>query len=61
VRAAIERGDLRPDRWERWRSLQAEAEAAEVRADVVEQRRRSRQQGRMIRDVMRAKADEEER
>jgi ribosome biogenesis GTPase len=61
VRGAIEEGDLDPERLARWHGMQAEAAAAELRADVVEQRRRSRQQGRMIRDVLRAKADERER
>lgn len=61
VRAAIDAGELAADRLERWHTMQAEAEAAEARADVVEQRRRSRQQGRMQRAVMKAKSDEQER
>jgi ribosome biogenesis GTPase len=61
VRGAIDAGDLTADRLERWHAMQAEAEAAEARADVVEQRRRSRQQGRMIRAVLKAKTDQQER
>jgi ribosome biogenesis GTPase len=57
VHAAVDDGDLAADRFERWRSLEAEAAATEARADVVEQRRRSRQFGRMVRDVQKAKDD----
>ncbi len=55
VRAAVADGMLAADRFERWRSLEAEAAAAEARADVVEQRRRGRQFGRMVREVQKAK------
>jgi ribosome biogenesis GTPase len=58
VRAAVDAGDLAADRFERWRSLEAEAAASEARADVVEQRRRSRQFGRMVREVQKAKDDQ---
>jgi ribosome biogenesis GTPase len=55
VRAAVETGELAADRFERWRSLEAEAAATEARADVVEQRRKARQFGRMARDAQRVK------
>lgn len=55
VTAAVEAGDLAPDRLDRWRVLEAEAEAAAVRADPVAARRRDRQMGRMYRDVLRDK------
>ncbi|MCB0962760.1 MAG: ribosome small subunit-dependent GTPase A [Acidimicrobiales bacterium] len=51
VRAAVESGELPAERLEAWRRLDAEATAAELRADVVEQRRRNRQFGRMVRDA----------
>ncbi|MEO6988133.1 MAG: ribosome small subunit-dependent GTPase A [Aquihabitans sp.] len=41
VTAAIADGTLDPSRLQRWRDLEAEAEAAELRADPAEQRRRS--------------------
>jgi ribosome biogenesis GTPase len=55
VRAAVEAGTLAPDRFEQWKALEAEAAAAEARADVVEQRRKARQFGRMARDAQRVK------
>lgn len=55
VQAAVDDGRLGADRLERWRAIEAEAAAAEVRADPVEQRRRGRQFGRMAREAMRLK------
>jgi len=51
VRAAVDDGELPAARLEAWRQLDAEAAAAELRADVVEQRRRNRQFGRMVREA----------
>lgn len=61
VRAAVEAGELPRERFDAWRQLDAEAAAAELRADVVEQRRRSRQQGRMGREAQKLKEDLRER
>lgn len=55
IQAAVEEGSLDPDRLARWRALEAEAEAAAIRADPVAARRRDRQFGRMVRDVLRDK------
>ena len=61
VRAALEDGSLPRERLEAWRSLDAEAASAALRADVVEYRRKSRQFGRMVRDAAKAKDDGRER
>jgi ribosome biogenesis GTPase len=61
VQAAVAAGDLAAERLEAWRALDAEATAAELRADLVEQRRRGRQQGRMARATQKAKEDLRER
>lgn len=58
VLAAVEAGELPAERLEAWRALDAEAASAELRADVVEYRRRSRQFGRMVRDAAKAKDDQ---
>ena len=57
VRGAVADGRLPAERLEAWRALDAEAAAAELRADVVEQRRRGRQFGRMAREAQQAKDD----
>jgi ribosome biogenesis GTPase len=49
VRAAIEAGELAPDRVQRWRKLQRED--ARNTASVAEQRRRSRALGRLYRSI----------
>lgn len=61
VRAAADDGSLAAERLEAWRTLEAEAESIALRADVVEQRRKSRQFGRMVRDAAKAKEDERRR
>jgi hypothetical protein len=48
-------GELDPNRLARWRALEAEAEAAAIRADPVAARRRDRQFGRMVKDAVRDK------
>jgi ribosome biogenesis GTPase len=58
VQAAVADGTLGPDRLAQWRSLEAEATSAALRADVVEQRRRSRQFGRIAREAQQAKDDQ---
>ncbi len=55
VRAAAADGTLDPARLEHWRELDAEAASAELRADLVEYKRRSRQFGRMAREAQKAK------
>jgi len=55
VQAAVESGELEAGRVERWRTLDAEAAAAELRSDPVESRRRGRQFGRMAREAQREK------
>ena len=57
VLAAVEAGELAPERLDAWRALDAEAAAAELRADVVDRRRRARQFGRMAREAQKAKED----
>lgn len=57
VRAAVEAGEVAPERLEAWRALDAEAASAELRADTVAYRRKSRQFGRMVRDAVKAKDD----
>lgn len=57
VQAAVADGTLPADRLAAWRALDAEAASAELRADLVEYRRRSRQFGRMARDAQKAKDD----
>ena len=58
VLAAVADGTLPVERLEAWRALDDEAASIELRADQVEYRRKSRQQGRMARDVQRAKDDQ---
>lgn len=57
VRAAIAEGTLAQERLDAWRALDAEAAAAELRADVVERHRRNRQFGRIAREAMRLKEE----
>jgi ribosome biogenesis GTPase len=57
VQAAVTAGTLPAERLAAWRALDAEAASAELRADLVEYRRRSRQFGRMARDAQKAKDD----
>jgi len=57
VRAAVADGTLPAERLEAWRALDAEAAAAELRADVVERHRRNRQFGRLAREAMRLKEE----
>ncbi len=58
VQAAVAAGTLSSGRVLRWRSLEAEAEAAGQRADVVEYRRRTRQSGRAARQAQHNKDDD---
>jgi ribosome biogenesis GTPase len=58
VRAAVEDGSLPAERFEAWRALDAEAASAELRADVVERRRRNRQMGRMVREAVQLRDDQ---
>ena len=55
VQAAVRDGTLDPSRLARWRDLEAEAEAAAIRSDPVAARRKDRQFGRMVREVLRDK------
>jgi len=55
ISAGIADGTVDPDRVERWRSLEIEAEAAAIRADPVAARRQDRRTGRMYRDILRDK------
>ena len=57
VRAAVKDGRLSAERLEAWRALDAEAASAELRADLVEYRRRNRQWGRIGREAQKAKED----
>jgi ribosome biogenesis GTPase len=57
VRAAVAAGTLAQERLDAWRALDAEAAAAEMRADVVERHRRNRQFGRMAREAVRLKEE----
>ena len=57
VRAAVKAGTLSAERLEAWRALDAEAASAELRADLVEYRRRNRQWGRIGREAQKAKED----
>jgi ribosome biogenesis GTPase len=58
VRAAVADGRLAPERLAAWRALDAEAAAAEMRADVVERHRRNRQFGRIAREAQQLKDDQ---
>jgi ribosome biogenesis GTPase len=58
VRRAVADGSLAVERFEAWRSLDAEAASAELRADVVERRRRNRQMGRMVREAVQLRDDQ---
>lgn len=58
VREAVDGGRLDPDRLERWRALQQEAESAELRSDPAAARRAGKRFGRMTRE---AKQDRLER
>ncbi|HSL57951.1 MAG TPA: ribosome small subunit-dependent GTPase A, partial [Acidimicrobiales bacterium] len=51
VTDAIRSGQLDPARLASWRALRREAEAAAVRADAVERRRRGKQFSKMVREV----------
>jgi ribosome biogenesis GTPase len=51
VRAAVEAGDLAPQRLERYVRLRLEVERAEIRAGPVRSRAEHRRFGRMIRDI----------
>jgi ribosome biogenesis GTPase len=53
VRAAVDEGTVDADRVERWRALEAEAEAAAIRADPEARRRRDRQFGRLRKEITR--------
>ena len=55
VSAAVADGELDPSRLQRWRDLEAEATAAELRSDPAEQRRRSRRSIRSAPDAVRPK------
>jgi ribosome biogenesis GTPase len=55
VRDAVARGSLSAARLETWRSLRREAEAAALRADPQEQRRRGKQFSRPAKDASRRK------
>lgn len=55
VRTAIEEGTLDPDRLDRWRDLEAEAAAAELRADPVAARRTGRRRSRIVSEAVRLK------
>jgi ribosome biogenesis GTPase len=57
VRAAVDDGTLDPVRLASWRAMEAEAASSALRADLVEQRRRSRQQGRAGRDALKLKEE----
>lgn len=57
VLAAVADGTLAQERLDAWRALDAEAAAAEMRADVVERHRRNRQFGRMAREAVRLKEE----
>jgi ribosome biogenesis GTPase len=55
VQDAVADGTLAPDRLDAWRSLRREAEAAAMRAQPQEQRRRGKQFSRLARDAQRRK------
>ena len=55
VQAALAGGSLDPDRFDRWRALQAEAEAAALRSDPAAARRAGKRFGKMAREAQRAK------
>jgi ribosome biogenesis GTPase len=61
VLAAVADGTLPAERLEAWRALDAEAAAAELRADVVERHRRNRQFGRIAREAQKLKDDQRNR
>ncbi len=61
VLAAVADGTLAQERLDAWRALDAEAASAELRADVVERRRKARQFGRIAREAQKAKEDLRER
>lgn len=58
VLAAVADGSLPAERLDAWRALDAEAAAAELRADVVERHRRNRQFGRMAREAQKLKDEQ---
>jgi len=58
VRAAVADGRLAQERLDAWRALDAEAAAAEMRADVVERHRRNRQFGRIAREAQKLKDEQ---
>ena len=58
VLAAVADGSLPAERLEAWRALDAEAAAAELRADVVERHRRNRQFGRIAREAQKLKDEQ---
>ena len=55
MRAAVDGGDLAPERLAGWQALDREAAAAERRADPVRRRADGRRFGRMAREAQRMK------
>jgi ribosome biogenesis GTPase len=55
VRAAVEAGELAPERYEAWLALRKEAESAALRADAHAQHQADRRFGRMAREAKRLK------
>ena len=59
VAEALRSATLDPDRFEGWRRVRREVESAQLRADPVALRQRSRQWGRMGREAMQLKRGED--
>ena len=57
VRAAVDAGELAPERLDSWHSLQREVEAAALRAHPREQRRANKRFGRMTKEAKEAAQD----
>ena len=57
VRAAVDAGELAPERLDAWHSLQREVEAAALRAHPREQRRANKRFGRMAKEAKEAAQD----
>jgi ribosome biogenesis GTPase len=55
VTAAVESGAMAADRFEAWRSLRRESEAAALRANPHEMRRRNKQFGRVVKEAKQLK------
>lgn len=55
VAAAVEAGELAPERWEAWQALRKEAEAAALRADARARHQAERRFGRIAREAQRHK------